>query len=415
MFAECDVLSPCALGAVFTPDTIPRLRCRAIAGAANNQLGTIDDGDALAARGIAYAPDFVVSAGGIINIAGEFGGYDAERQRERTRGIEQTVGGSSRWPASAASPPPAPPRRWPASASPPSPRSPAAGGPATARPGRRAAASRGSAARDPAAGQRRHAAAADHHLADHPRERGGVRVLDRPARPDAAPVRPRRTVAISGFDAITLEYGFTPCEVESECDRPNYGETLKAGSDDTADTAQVRVDRAPVWITLLSAMFMHGGWLHLIGNMLFLFVFGNNVEDAMSRSAFLLFYLLGGLAARSRSSPSIRPPRCRTSVPAGRSPASSAATSCCTRGPSPDGGARYCVFVYLAELPAVLVLLTWFGLQVLDGSAGLVNPDASFGVAYFAHIGGFVAGFLLVRLFAWPTRVRRRRGDVRYA
>jgi len=73
------------------------------------------------------------------------------------------------------------------------------------------------------------------------------------------------------------------------------------------------------------------------------------------------------------------------------------------------------VFIYLAELPAVLVLLTWFGLQVLDGSAGLVNPDASFGVAYFAHIGGFVAGFVLVRLFAWPTRVRRRRGDVRYA
>ncbi len=92
LFTECDVLSPNALGAVFTPETIPRLRCRAIAGAANNQLGTIADGDALAARGIAYAPDFVVSAGGIINIAGEFGGYDATRQRERTRGIEQTVG-----------------------------------------------------------------------------------------------------------------------------------------------------------------------------------------------------------------------------------------------------------------------------------------------------------------------------------
>ena len=73
------MLSPCALGAVFTPDTIPRLRCRAIAGAANNQLGTIEDGDALAARGIVYAADFVVNAGGIINIAGEFGGYDAER------------------------------------------------------------------------------------------------------------------------------------------------------------------------------------------------------------------------------------------------------------------------------------------------------------------------------------------------
>jgi membrane associated rhomboid family serine protease len=223
------------------------------------------------------------------------------------------------------------------------------------------------------------------------------------------------TVAISGFDAITLEYGFTPCEVESECDRPDYGEVLKAGSDDTGDVAKVRVDRAPVWITLLSAMFMHGGWLHLIGNMLFLFVFGNNVEDAMSRSAFLLFYLLGGLAASltqfaidtGSEVPNIGASGAIAGVLGGYvllHPRARVLTA-----------VPLLVFVYLAELPAVLVLLTWFGLQVLDGSAGLVNPDASFGVAYFAHIGGFVAGFVLVRLFAWPTRVRRRRGDVRYA
>jgi len=71
------------------------------------------------------------------------------------------------------------------------------------------------------------------------------------------------------------------------------------------------------------------------------------------------------------------------------------------------------VFIYMAELPALLVLLTWFGLQVLDGSAGLVNPDASLGVAYFAHIGGFLTGLALVRLFAWPTQARRQR--LRYA
>ncbi len=89
---DCDVLSPCALGAVFTATTIPQLRCRAIAGAANNQLETPADGDALHARGVVYAPDFVVSAGGIINIAGEFGGYDRARQELRTRAIEETVG-----------------------------------------------------------------------------------------------------------------------------------------------------------------------------------------------------------------------------------------------------------------------------------------------------------------------------------
>ena len=86
------MLSPCALGAVFTPDTIPRLRCRRSPAPPTTSSARSTDGDALAARGIAYAADFVVSAGGIINIAGEFGGYDAERQRERTRGIEQTVG-----------------------------------------------------------------------------------------------------------------------------------------------------------------------------------------------------------------------------------------------------------------------------------------------------------------------------------
>ncbi len=223
------------------------------------------------------------------------------------------------------------------------------------------------------------------------------------------------TVAISGFDAITLEYGFTPCEVESKCDRPDYGETLRAGSDNTDDVVKVRVDRAPVWITLLSAMFMHGGWLHLIGNMLFLYVFGNNVEDAMSRGAFLLFYLLGGLAA------SLTQFAIDTSSEVPNIGASGAIAGVLGGYVLLHPRARVLtaipllVFVYVAELPAALVLVTWFGLQVLDGSAGLVNPDASFGVAYFAHIGGFVAGFLLVRLFAWPTRARRRRRDVRYA
>ena len=172
----------------------------------------------------------------------------------------------------------------------------------------------------------------------------------------------------------------------------------------------MRVDRAPVWITLLSAMFMHGGWLHLIGNMLFLFVFGNNVEDAMSRSAFLLFYLLGGLAASltqfaidtGSEVPNIGAsgaiagvlggyvllhPRARvlTAHPAARIPLRGRAA----------GGARAADLVRPAGA---------------GRSAGLVNPDASFGVAYFAHIGGFVAGFVLVRLLR-PARHVRRRGE----
>lgn len=88
---ECDVLAPCALGGALDEKTIPRLQCRAVCGAANNQLAEPDDDNALAARGILYAPDFVVNAGGIINLAEEFVGYDRENARRRTAGIADTV------------------------------------------------------------------------------------------------------------------------------------------------------------------------------------------------------------------------------------------------------------------------------------------------------------------------------------
>ena len=89
--SECDVLSPCALGGVLTAGVVPRLECRVICGAANNQLTGDDVDDALRARGIVYVPDFVASAGGIINIAEEFTGYSRERALERTAGIADTV------------------------------------------------------------------------------------------------------------------------------------------------------------------------------------------------------------------------------------------------------------------------------------------------------------------------------------
>jgi leucine dehydrogenase len=87
----CDVLAPCALGAVLDRATVPQLRCRAIAGAANNQLVDAATDEALADRGIVYAPDFVANAGGIINIAEEFTGYDRERALARTNTIEDTM------------------------------------------------------------------------------------------------------------------------------------------------------------------------------------------------------------------------------------------------------------------------------------------------------------------------------------
>ena len=90
--AECDIFSPCALGGVLNHDTIPRLRCQIVAGGANNQLGTDADGEHLERRAITYAPDFVINAGGIINVAAEIGGaYRKDRAIEMTRRIYETT------------------------------------------------------------------------------------------------------------------------------------------------------------------------------------------------------------------------------------------------------------------------------------------------------------------------------------
>jgi leucine dehydrogenase len=89
--AEVDVLAPCALGGILNDDTVPRLRCPIVAGAANNQLSGDKIADVLAARGVLWAPDFVVNAGGLINIAEEIGGYDAAAARRRVRGIAATL------------------------------------------------------------------------------------------------------------------------------------------------------------------------------------------------------------------------------------------------------------------------------------------------------------------------------------
>ncbi len=89
--ADVDVVVPCALGGILDDDTVPNLRCRIIAGAANNQLADDAIADLLAARGIIWAPDFVVNAGGVINIAAEFAGYQPARARRRTEQIAATL------------------------------------------------------------------------------------------------------------------------------------------------------------------------------------------------------------------------------------------------------------------------------------------------------------------------------------
>jgi leucine dehydrogenase len=89
--AECDVFAPCALGAVINDETLKELRCRVVAGSANNQLARPEHGEELAEAGILYAPDFVVNAGGLINVSDEMQGYRPERAKAAVEGIYRTL------------------------------------------------------------------------------------------------------------------------------------------------------------------------------------------------------------------------------------------------------------------------------------------------------------------------------------
>jgi membrane associated rhomboid family serine protease len=155
------------------------------------------------------------------------------------------------------------------------------------------------------------------------------------------------------------------------------------------------------WSTVLTSMFLHGSFLHIFGNMLFLVIFGPNVEDAMSRPRFLAFYLLGGLVALA-AQVAVGPDS--TAPTLGASGAIAAVL----------GGyillyprARVLTLVFIlffftiVELPAVVLLVLWFLEQLWFGLAGLASPlGGSEGVAYFAHVGGFLFGALAIRAFA---------------
>jgi membrane associated rhomboid family serine protease len=165
---------------------------------------------------------------------------------------------------------------------------------------------------------------------------------------------------------------------------------------------------APTWATPFLSMFMHGGLLHLGGNMLFLWIFGNNVEDVMGRVKFVIFYLLGGLAATLLQVVV----SANSQVP--NLGASGAIAAVLAGYLLLFPRARVLTFVFIVffftflELPALIFLGIWIGEQVLFGYFNLTNPTGGGGgVAYFAHIGGFAFGLLAVKLFASEARRQR--------
>jgi membrane associated rhomboid family serine protease len=157
----------------------------------------------------------------------------------------------------------------------------------------------------------------------------------------------------------------------------------------------------PTIVTVFTSMFTHGGLLHLGGNMLFLWIFGNNVEDSMGKVRFIIFYLLGGIAALGLQIV-IDPGSTAPTLGA------SGAIAGVLGGYIvlfPRARVLTVIFIILfftiIEIPALVVLGIWFAQQILFGAWGLSDPaGGGGGVAYFAHIGGFVFGLLAIRLFA---------------
>ena len=192
-----------------------------------------------------------------------------------------------------------------------------------------------------------------------------------------------------------VEYGAIPVEVThpgTECVADQNAEQIACGEG-------IGEDQAPWWVTIFTSMFLHGSLLHLGGNMLFLWIFGNNIEDSMGRLTFVAFYLLGGLAALALQ---VLTDQSSAIPTVGASGAIAGVLGAYARL-YPRARVVTLVFIVIiftvVTLPALLVLGLWFLLQLLPAFSEPVT-GAGGGVAYFAHIGGFVFGLLAIKLFA---------------
>jgi membrane associated rhomboid family serine protease len=193
-----------------------------------------------------------------------------------------------------------------------------------------------------------------------------------------------------GLDRHVYEYGYYPCKVEAPCTVPYTAFHHPASW----------------WETVFTSMFMHGGIVHIAGNMLFLWIFGNNVEDVMGRARFLLWYLACGIAATAA----------QTFVTLHFANAHDASIPNVGASGAIAGvlGAYFVIlprasvltlitlgfFFIFREVPAILFLGIWIVFQLIEGGFSITHPEAGGGVAFFAHVGGFVFGLATVYLVA---------------
>jgi membrane associated rhomboid family serine protease len=158
-----------------------------------------------------------------------------------------------------------------------------------------------------------------------------------------------------------------------------------------------------VYITLITSMFMHGGFAHIFGNMLFLMIFGDNIENRLGHSRYLLFYLICGvLASLAHVFVSVKLGS-STLIP---SLGASGAISGVLGGYLllfPKRRVRVIMFYQMMEVPAIAAIGIWFAFQLISG-IGLLGGSEGGGVAYGAHVGGFIAGLFLIRFFTIGRR-----------
>lgn len=178
-------------------------------------------------------------------------------------------------------------------------------------------------------------------------------------------------------------------------------------------TALIRGTGVPVWATLFTMMFLHGGWMHIGGNMLFLWIFGNNTEDTLGHGRFLLFYLVCGLLAEAMQIAV----SWNSMVPTLGASGAIAGVLGAYLYLFPEARITTVIFFFfitVIEIPARLVLGVWFLINLYDtlvsGAANLHHPgQESGGVAFAAHVGGFAAGWVLIHWLAADRRSSRPR------
>jgi membrane associated rhomboid family serine protease len=194
-------------------------------------------------------------------------------------------------------------------------------------------------------------------------------------------------------EAVVDNYAYYPCSVQGPC--------LGAAAQ----------HHLPAWEGAFSSMFLHASWLHILGNMLFLWIFGNNVEDALGRVRYLLWYLAAGLAATATQTFVTLhfAPQADASVP---NLGASGAIAGVLGGYLlllPTARVLTLVGIFVVPLPAFLFLGIWFIFQLWEGGFAITHPAEGGGVAFFAHVGGFVFGAATVYLVAKRPPLRRYR------